>query len=383
MLCTIFITSIDVAISEEQLIQFFSSCGTIAACKLCGDTSHAKRFAFIEFTSPIEAQKALSLNGANLGFYSIQVHPSKTAIKNPSYMNPNYQVTTNDDQYGTLPLTVYVKNIDVRVSEQQLRTFFEKTCGTVMNLILAGDTRHPARFAFIEFSNEDQARNALMLNGTVIGDKTLSIVKSTQPIKNRSQLSSEKENGDLNSHKASSVELENSLTLIKQQQEMIRLQSEELEKFKILQQQQQQQIDQLRKQNLQNLQDNTTHNQQQSSDNSTTSSTSSSSNSFISSNNPQQNQQNFTNNNQTNNNNNNNNNKNNNNNNNNHRYMKSSSDSQRKEQSQQIEMDRRRSERKRSNHYSHDDYRDLKERRERNQSEHSSRNSRNKSHEKK
>ncbi|KAJ6239417.1 polyadenylate-binding protein-interacting protein [Anaeramoeba flamelloides] len=71
-MCTIFITCIDVAISEEQLVQYFSSCGTVAACKLCGDTNHPKRFAFIEYTAPIEADKALSLNGSNLGFYSIQ-----------------------------------------------------------------------------------------------------------------------------------------------------------------------------------------------------------------------------------------------------------------------------------------------------------------------
>ncbi|KAJ6249071.1 polyadenylate-binding protein-interacting protein [Anaeramoeba flamelloides] len=368
--CTIFITSIDVAISEEQLVRYFSSCGNVAACKLCGDLNHPKRFAFIEYTAPREAQKALSLHGSNLGFYSIQVQPSKTAIKNPSYMNSNYQYpTNNDDQYQTQPLTIYVKNIDVRVTEYQLRAFFEKTCGSIVNIILAGDTRHPTRFAFIEFSNEEEVNNALMLNGTVIGSKTLSIVKSTQPIKNRTQLNSEKESNLLNGRKSTHSELEGSLNLIQQQQEVIRKQREELENFKIMQQQQKQQIEQIKRQN-QGLVDNqnpqiATQQQQQmeqQQNNAVPTSTN-----FE----PQgQDISNIQKNNQTLDNNHNNDSSNNK----DDEYKKTSFNNQReirKDESRQIGKERRRTERKRSQNYSNDNSEDLKERREINQKMHS------------
>ncbi|KAJ3434801.1 polyadenylate-binding protein-interacting protein [Anaeramoeba flamelloides] len=196
--CTVFVTSIDVSVSEEQLVQFFSSCGTIAACKLCGDTNHAKRFAFLEFTTPIEAQKALGLSGSTLGFYSLQVQPSTNAIKNPSYINPNFQNQSNEEQSGTLPQTIYIKNIDSRVTEFQLQGFFEKTCGNTNKIVFCGDPRQPTRFGFIEFSNIEAANNALMLNGTIIGEKKLTIVKSTQPIKDRSQLNSKKDRRTFN-----------------------------------------------------------------------------------------------------------------------------------------------------------------------------------------
>ncbi|KAJ3443298.1 polyadenylate-binding protein-interacting protein [Anaeramoeba flamelloides] len=237
--CTVFVTSIDVSVSEEQLIQFFGSCGTIAACKLCGDTNHAKRFAFIEFTSQLEAQKALGLSGSTLGFYSLQVHPSKTAIKNPSYINPNFQYQSSEDQKGTLQQTIYIKNIDSRVTEFQLQGFFEKTCGNINKIVLRGDTRYPTRFGFIEFSNVEAANNALMLTGTIIGEKKLTIVKSTQPIKDRSQFNTQKDKSAFNGQGYTSSD--NSDNMIGQQKQMIQQQQNGLDQFKPLQEKQNQQ----------------------------------------------------------------------------------------------------------------------------------------------
>ncbi|KAJ3437760.1 serine/arginine-rich splicing factor [Anaeramoeba flamelloides] len=261
-------------------------------------------------------------------------------------MNSNYQYpTNNDDQYQTQPLTIYVKNIDVRVTEYQLRAFFEKTCGSIVNIILAGDPRHPTRFAFIEFSNEEEANNALMLNGTVIGNKTLSIVKSTQPIKNRTQLNSEKESNLLNGRKFTHSELEGSLNLIQQQIEQIKRQNQGLvdnQNPQIATQQQQQM-----EQQQNNALPTSTNFEPQGED----------------IRNIQKNSQTLDNNH----NNGSSNNK-------DDDYKKTSFNNQReirKDESRQIEKERRRTEQKRSQNYSNDNSEDLKERREINQKIHS------------
>eukprot|EP01156_Anaeramoeba_ignava_P003262 Anaeramoba_ignava/a221553_64.p1 GENE.a221553_64~~a221553_64.p1 ORF type:complete len:179 (+),score=55.35 a221553_64:60-596(+) len=68
---TIYVAGIDVALTEEQVTQFFSSCGIVTACKLCGDTNHPKRFGFIEFATGDAAQKSISLSGMTLGSYPL------------------------------------------------------------------------------------------------------------------------------------------------------------------------------------------------------------------------------------------------------------------------------------------------------------------------
>ncbi len=51
-------------VTEEQLAHFFSDCGKIVDCRVCGDPNSAMRFAFIEFTELEFAQVALGKTGA-------------------------------------------------------------------------------------------------------------------------------------------------------------------------------------------------------------------------------------------------------------------------------------------------------------------------------
>ncbi|KAL6536586.1 poly(A) polymerase Cid12 [Orobanche gracilis] len=48
--------------------------------------------------------------------------------------------------------TVYVTNIDKKVSQADLKLFFESICGEVYRLRLFGDYHHSTRIAFVEFS---------------------------------------------------------------------------------------------------------------------------------------------------------------------------------------------------------------------------------------
>ncbi|XP_020406266.1 polyadenylate-binding protein-interacting protein 10 [Zea mays] len=47
---------------------------------MCGDPNSVLRFAFIEFTDEEGARAALNLSGTVLGYYPINVLPSKTAL---------------------------------------------------------------------------------------------------------------------------------------------------------------------------------------------------------------------------------------------------------------------------------------------------------------
>ncbi|KAG1346753.1 polyadenylate-binding protein-interacting protein 9 [Cocos nucifera] len=96
-------------------------------CRICGDPHSFLRFAFIEFANEYGARAALNLGGTMLGYYPVRVLPSKTAILP---VNPTF-----------LP----------RVTQSDLKEFFEFLCGEVSRLRLLGDNMHSTRIAFVEF----------------------------------------------------------------------------------------------------------------------------------------------------------------------------------------------------------------------------------------
>ncbi|KAK6118514.1 hypothetical protein DH2020_047781 [Rehmannia glutinosa] len=64
--------------------------------------------------------------------------------------------------------TVYVSDIDHQITEEQLAGLFIN-CGQVVDCRVCGDPNSVLRFAFVEFTDEEGARNALSLAGTMLG----------------------------------------------------------------------------------------------------------------------------------------------------------------------------------------------------------------------
>ncbi|CAL9119773.1 unnamed protein product [Musa acuminata var. zebrina] len=77
--------------------------------------------------------------------------------------------------------TVYVSDIDHQVTEEQLATLFIN-CGPVVDCRMCGDPKSVLRFAFIEFTDEEGARAALNLSGTVLGFYPVRVLPSKTAI---------------------------------------------------------------------------------------------------------------------------------------------------------------------------------------------------------
>ncbi|XWS16814.1 hypothetical protein CRYUN_Cryun33cG0012600 [Craigia yunnanensis] len=167
---TVYVSDIDHTITEERLAGLFSSCGQVVDCRVCGDPHSVLRFAFVEFADEEGARAALSLGGTMLGFYPVRVLPSKTAILP---VNSTF-LPRSEDERETCTRTVYCTNIDKKVSQAEVKNFFESACGEVTRLRLLGDHVHSTRIAFVEFAIAESAIIALNCSGMVLG---------TQPIR--------------------------------------------------------------------------------------------------------------------------------------------------------------------------------------------------------
>ncbi|GIL45759.1 hypothetical protein Vafri_2912 [Volvox africanus] len=176
---TVYISYVDCALTEENLAAFFSDCGRIIDCRICGDPNSAMRFAFIEFSEIESAQKALEKTGSLLGNSPLRVLPSKTAI-----MPVNQELMPRSaDEVERCSRTVYAANIDKKVDKNDVRAFFESLCGKVSRIRLLGDYAHSTRIAFVEFQHAEGALAALNCSGALLGSLPIRVSPSKTPVK--------------------------------------------------------------------------------------------------------------------------------------------------------------------------------------------------------
>ncbi|KAM7463625.1 hypothetical protein LguiA_031746 [Lonicera macranthoides] len=178
---TVYVSDIDHQVTEEQLAALFITCGQVVDCRVCGDPNSVLRFAFVEFTDEEGARNALSLAGTMLGYYPVRVLPSKTAI---APVNPTF-LPRSEDEREMCARTIYCTNIDKKVTQADVKLFFETICGEVHRLRLLGDYHHSTRIAFVEFVNAYSAIAALNCSGVVLGSLPIRVSPSKTPVRPR------------------------------------------------------------------------------------------------------------------------------------------------------------------------------------------------------
>lgn len=176
---TVYVSDIDINVTEEQLAALFSAYGQVVDCRVCGDPHSRLRFAFVEFADEYSARAALSLCGTILGFSPLKVLPSKTAILP---VNPTF-LPRSEDEREMCARTVYCTNIDKMVSQADVKIFFEARCGEVSRLRLLGDQVHSTRIAFVEFVMAESAILALDLCGETLGSQPIRVSPSKTPVR--------------------------------------------------------------------------------------------------------------------------------------------------------------------------------------------------------
>ncbi|KAE9608822.1 hypothetical protein Lal_00020344 [Lupinus albus] len=179
---TVYVSDIDQLVTEEQLAALFLNCGQVVDCRVCGDPNSVLRFAFVEFTDEEGARTALNLTGTMLGYYPLRVLPSKTAI---APVNPTF-LPRSEVEREMCSRTIYCTNIDKKLTEADVKNFFESICGEVQCLKLLGDYQHSTRIAFVEFTVADSAIAALSCSGVILGSLPIRVSPSKTPVRSHS-----------------------------------------------------------------------------------------------------------------------------------------------------------------------------------------------------
>eukprot|EP00033_Pygsuia_biforma_P001161 GCRY01001321.1.p1 GENE.GCRY01001321.1~~GCRY01001321.1.p1 ORF type:complete len:393 (+),score=76.43 GCRY01001321.1:175-1353(+) len=166
---TLHISNVDGNVTEENLYEIFSVLGELSNLRLCGSMERGVRFAFVEYATVEEAEKAMCLNGTTLGSLPLRIGKAKTCISSP----PNPHVFRNQihlpPEMENLAKTVYVGGLDSAIQQVYIEEFFYHNCGYISKLSYGGDPYRPTRYCFIEFEHPDSAQKALRLSGITLG----------------------------------------------------------------------------------------------------------------------------------------------------------------------------------------------------------------------
>lgn len=176
---TLYVTELRQEVTEGQLIAFFSDCGVVCECRICGDPNGTLRFGFVEFLSEIAAATAILKTGQLLAASPIRVAPSKTAIVPVS----SHFLPKSEFEVDAVARTVYVANIDRAIERDALRHFFSTLCGPVGKIRVLGDPHQIAKIAFVEFTSVEATKMALRYTGAKLGTLPLRISPSKTPVK--------------------------------------------------------------------------------------------------------------------------------------------------------------------------------------------------------
>ncbi|RDX90115.1 Polyadenylate-binding protein-interacting protein 11, partial [Mucuna pruriens] len=187
---TVYVSDIDQLVTEEQLAALFLNCGqdTCFVCNLWWTVLLLNRLLvpdhrlLIAVVMPADgARAALSLSGTMLGYYPLRVLPSKTAI---APVNPTF-LPRSEDEREMCSRTIYCTNIDKKLTQADVKHFFESICGEVHRLRLLGDYHHSTRIAFVEFALAESAIAALSCSGVILGSLPIRVSPSKTPVRPR------------------------------------------------------------------------------------------------------------------------------------------------------------------------------------------------------
>ncbi|XP_041024919.1 polyadenylate-binding protein 7 [Juglans microcarpa x Juglans regia] len=165
----VFVKNLDESIDNSGLQDMFEKFGNVLSCKVAvSEDGKSKGYGFVQFESEESANDAIEkLNGSTVG--EKQIYASKF-VKRSDRILPSVDV-----KYTNL----YMKNLDLDVTEEVLREKFSKF-GKIASLVISKEDKGTSRgFGFVNFDNPDDARQAMeQMNGSQLGSKVLYVARA-------------------------------------------------------------------------------------------------------------------------------------------------------------------------------------------------------------
>ncbi|KAI4349059.1 hypothetical protein L6164_009704 [Bauhinia variegata] len=159
----LYVKNFDPDITEELLLEKFSSFGKIVSLVLANDGNGlSKGFGFVNFDNPDDARRALeAMNGVQLGSKMLYVARAQKKAEREQILHHQFEEKRKEQILKYKGSNVYVKNIDDDVADDELRDHFS-ACGTITSVKVMRDDKSLSKgFGFVCFSTPEEANKAV------------------------------------------------------------------------------------------------------------------------------------------------------------------------------------------------------------------------------
>lgn len=174
----IFIKNLDTSIGHKELHDTFSTFGNILSCKVAlDDKGDSRGYGFVHFETAEGAETAIQMvNDMMLGVKKVFV----------GHFRPKRE---REQEKETSWTNVYVKELDVDVSDAALKALFENH-GPVSSCVVMRDEKGASRgFGFANFDRHEDALAAVeAINGTTVGQKKIWIGRAQKKSEREGEL---------------------------------------------------------------------------------------------------------------------------------------------------------------------------------------------------
>ncbi|XP_042390797.1 nucleolin 1-like isoform X2 [Zingiber officinale] len=171
---TLFVGNLSYDVGREDLSEFFNAAGEVVAVRLATRLDgSSKGFCHIDFATEEAVKKAVELNGQEFFGRALRLEVAQER-------DSHTPLSGNGKDSKGQNYTIFVKGFDKSVGQDQIRNSLQEhfgSCGGITRISLPKDYESGALkgIAYMDFKDQDAYNKAFELNGTELGEYTLTV----------------------------------------------------------------------------------------------------------------------------------------------------------------------------------------------------------------
>ncbi|XP_010548117.1 PREDICTED: RNA-binding protein 39-like [Tarenaya hassleriana] len=164
---TVFAYQLALKATERDVYEFFSRAGKVRDVRIIMDriSRRSRGIGYVEFYDAMSVPMAIALSGQPLLGHPVMVKPSEAEKNLVQSTTAAAGAGGQMGPYSGGARRLYVGNLHVNMTEEDLRKVFEPFGTVELVQIPHDETGHCKGFGFVQFARLEDARNALNLNG--------------------------------------------------------------------------------------------------------------------------------------------------------------------------------------------------------------------------
>lgn len=159
--------------SEDDIKAFFGDCGTISevSLKTFSDSGKFRGIALLTFKTVAAAERALALDGANMGDRFLKVQHSAAKPKGPVKKEVYNEPPSKTEGYTR----VYIGNLSWSVTEEDIRDFFKDCKIDSVRFSQDKETGNFQGFGHVDFVDEQSLELAMRMDQEVLLERPMKV----------------------------------------------------------------------------------------------------------------------------------------------------------------------------------------------------------------